>query len=52
VLKKAGDGVSSHDGPLERLMYMWFVTQDSDTLRRFRADMSCLYGRCVSILPL
>ena len=48
VLKKAGNGVSSNDGPLEQRMYMWFVTQDSDTLRRFRADMSCLYGRCVS----
>ncbi len=33
MLKKAGDGVSSsHDGPLR--MYMWFLTQDSDTLRR------------------
>ncbi len=28
------------------LMYMWFATHDSDTLRIFRDDMSCLYGRC------
>ncbi len=27
-------------------MYIWFATQDSDTLRRFCDDMSCLYGRC------
>ena len=51
MLKKAGDGVSSsHDGPLEQRMYMWFVTQDSDILRRIRDDMSCMYGRCVSFL--
>jgi hypothetical protein len=31
---------------------LWFVTQDSDILMRFDDDMSCLYGRCVSLRPL